>query len=372
MQFVNDTSTIGYPSVLASTIAGQEPRRITIRNLTVQTINSGQVGLQLDCVKESLFEHVRVIGNWGGIYNAGSIGITLNALSSLVTCKFNQFDDVSVTGFSYGIVSQTDIVNNIFRNGYFTNLRQGFVLGTTSNGSTPGQQSGPTMTYIMNSRFENIKQQAVYVGLGSGNTVENCRLINVGDNGGGNATAQYPQIYFGSTGNAADQNQSDRPADLAVPTSLSAVPYYPEVAGTGTYKSYGIRKISIGQSTPYILAFRLPVNTDALGNPIGAVVYQVDYVYRSTTNYFTKQGKLSISADITDGIVQLTDECTMAGNDPTYSNALALDFRVRFLDATGNTYTGAIGQVPTTIAVNYSNPLSGDSGTFSYSYIATM
>jgi hypothetical protein len=372
MQFINDTSTIGYPSLLASTVAGKEPRRITVRNLTVQTINSGQAGLQLDCVKESLFEHVRVIGNWGGIYNAGSIGITLNALSSLVTCKFNQFEDVAVSGFSYGIVSQTDVVNNIFRNGYFTNLRQGFVLGTTSNGSTPGQQYGPTMTYVINSRFENIKQQAFYVGLGSGNTIENCRLVNVGDNGGGNATAQYPQIYFGSTGNAANQNQSDRSNDLAVPTSLSAVPYYPEVAGTGIYRSYGIRKITIGQTTPYILAFRLPVNTDALGNPNGAVVYQVDYIYRSTTNYFTKQGKLSISADITDSIVQLSDEFTMAGNDPTYSNALSLDFRARFLDATGNTYTGAAGQVPTIIAVNYANPLSGDSGTLSYSYIATM
>ena len=372
MQFVNDTSTIGYPSLLASTVAGKEPRRITVRNLTLQTVNSGQVGLQLDCVKESLFEHIRVVGNWGGVYNSGSIGITLNALSSLVTCSFNQFDDVAVTGFSLGVVSQTDINNNIFRNGYFTNLRQGFVLGTTSNGSTPGQQSGPTMTYIMNTRFENIKRQAVYVGLGSGNTVENCRLINVGDEGGGNATAQYPQLYFGSTGNAANQNQSDRPNDLAVPTSLSAVPYYPVVAGTGTYKSYGLQKITIGQSTPYILAFRLPVNTDALGNPNGAVVYQIDYIYRSATNYFTKQGKLSISADITDGIVQLSDEFTMAGNDPTYSNALALDFQVRFQDATGNVYTGAAGQVPTTIAVNYANPLSGDSGTLSYSYIATM
>jgi len=372
VQFVNDTSKIGYPSVLSSTVAGQEPRKITVRNLTIQTINSGQVGLQLDCVKESLFEHVKVVGNWGGVYNAGSIGITLNALSSLVTCKSNQFDDVSVTGFSYGVVSQTDIVNNIFRNSYFTNLRQGFVLGTTSNGSTPGQQYGPTMTYVMNARFENIKQQAVLTGLGSGNTVENCRLVNVGDNGGGNATAQYPQIYFGNTGNAANQNQSDRPNDLAVPTSLSAVPYYPEVAGTGFYRSYGIRKISIGQSTPYILAFRLPVNTDALGDPTGAVVYQIDYIYRSTTNYFTKQGKLLISADVTDGIAQLSDESTIAGTDPTYTNALALDFQVRFLDATGNVYTGALGQVPTTIAVNYANPLSGDSGTMSYSYTATF
>jgi hypothetical protein len=372
IRFVNDSSTPGFPAILATTNSTNQPRRIKLRDFTVQTVNGNQIGLQLDAVKESIFNSIRLKGSWGGVYNVGSTAMIFNGNSTLVTCQWNQFEDFTISGFSFAVQSQNDITANSFRNASIYDCRQGFVLGTTSNGSTPGQQVGPTQTYILNCRFENIKQQAVVVGLGSGNSVEGCRLVNVGDLGGGNATAQYPQIYFANTGNSATNNQSDRPNDLAVPTSLAAVPYYPEVAGTAFYRSYGVRQLTLAQVSQYQLAFRLPVNTDANGNPNSAVTYKVDYTYRSTTNYFVRHGTLTITADIADASLQLSDDYNFSGTDVAGTIATTLDFKAVYYDASGNLYTGAGGQIPTTIVVQYINTLSGDSGKLSYSFLALM
>jgi len=372
IRFVNDTSTPGFPSILASTTSTNQPKRIKLRDMTVQTVNGNQIGLQFDALKESIFNSVRVKGTWGGVYNVGSTGLQFNAYSSLVTCQWNQFEDMTINGFSVAVQSQNDIIANSFRNASIYDCRQGFVLGTTSNGSSVGQLTGPTQTYILNCRFENVKQHAVIIGLGAGNSVEGARLINVGDLGGGNATAQYPQIYFANTGNSATNNQSDRPVDLAVPTSLSAVPYYPEVAGTAFYRSYGVRQITLSQTSQYQLAFRLPVNTDSNGNPNNAVTYKVDYTYRSVTNYFVRHGTLTISADIADASIQLSDDYNFSGTDVAGTIATTLDFKAVYYDAVGNLYTGAGGQVPTSIVIQYINTLSGDSGKLSYSFLALM
>lgn len=376
MQFVNDTSTPGFPSILSSSTSTNQPRRINIRYLTLQTINANQAGLQLDACKESNFDQCRIVGNWGGVYNINSAGIVLNAFSSLVTCEFNQFDNVTVTGFSAGIYSQNDISGNRFTNSYYYNLRQGFVLGTTSNGATTGQVYGPRTTIIQNCRFNNIKQQAMIVGLGSGNTISNCRLINVGNNGGGNGTAQYPQVYLTNFGNSADNNYSDRPDDLSTPTTFSAIPYYPEVAGIGTYKSYATRQITLGQASSYASAFRLPVNTTSTGSPVNDIAYEVFYIYRSALNY-TRQGVLRITADITNSVIQVSDEYNFAGSDSTpgliaaSTKSSSLDFQAIFLAGDGSVYTSA-PQVASMIQVQYVNPLSGDGGAFTFSYSATF
>ena len=114
IQFINDDSTIGNPSTIGNTLGNTQPRYITIRNISFQTDTSDQIGLQLDAVRNSLFENISVTGNWGEVYDADSKGISLNAVSALVTCTNNIFRNVSVSGFSYGLWANQDILNNTF------------------------------------------------------------------------------------------------------------------------------------------------------------------------------------------------------------------------------------------------------------------
>jgi hypothetical protein len=115
------------------------------------------------------------------------------------------------------------------------------------------------------------------------------------------------------------------------------------------------------------MAFRLPVSTDSEGVPRGSIIYAVDYIYQSRTNGFTRRGVLTISANINQVRVQLSDDYDFAGaSDPSGDTAIALDFSTRFLNSAGVTTTSS----PYSIAVDYVNALGGDTGYLTFTYKA--
>jgi hypothetical protein len=81
----------------------------------------------------------------------------------------------------------------------------------------------------------------------------------------------------------------------------------------------------------------------------------------------------SIAANATKA--QLTDEYNVTGISD--ENALKLDISAVLLNEVGNPL-GGVGDIPTSIAIQYSNTLTtpavsnSDSGVFSYSYIANF
>ena len=280
---------------------------------------------------------------------------------------------------------------------YLTKLRHGFFFGAKLNdslgnvledadGSTPGEQFGPRNTIISNCTFgglglEGIYRHGVYVGIGTGNTVEDSTFVNVGNEAGGNLLAKFPQIYFNQPNNAVENIQSDRSLDLAEPQyalPFFEVPYVPEVSGYGTYKSFGTRRANqtCGQRTDYALddiVFRLPVSTDGTGEPWHSISYTVDYVFRSTSTHYTRRGTMKLAVDIDDGVVQLSDDYEVIGrvSPPMSEDAmLALDFRARLLTKTGTYFTG-VGK-PYSIVIEYKNTLNADTGVFTYSYTSTF
>jgi hypothetical protein len=210
VRFVNDFSTIGNPSTISTSEFNKQPRYIRIQGITFSTTTADQVGLQLDAVRNSTFENIIVRGTWAEVYDADSKGIALNAKSSVVTCENNTFKNITVSGFSYGIWSKQDILNNSFENCYFTDLRQGVYLGESADGTTVGEQYGPRETQFTSCKFVDIKRQGVVVERGLGNTTKDCKFTNVGNNGAGVFFPEYPQIYFGSVGNSTNNDQSDR------------------------------------------------------------------------------------------------------------------------------------------------------------------
>jgi len=371
IQFVNDSSVIGTPSSIGSTRGTTQPRNIVIKDLSIHTPTGKNSCLQLDAVKESLFENLDLQGDWNSNLNALSRGIFMQAVSSIVTCERNIFRNIKFEKFSYGVFAKQDVRYNSFIDCFFTDGYRAVSLGEGANGSSVGQQFGPRETEILNCKFYNIRRQAVYVDLGTANTTRDCKFINVGNNGGGNTAAVYPQVYFNTYGNTSQNDHSDRPNDLSS-TNLT-VQYVPEVTGHGTYYLAGTRNFTINYVTSSAtLAFRLPCSTTPNGIPVGSVTYAISYIYKSSANNFTRRGVITISADIDSKKIQLTDDYDFAGTDPNGTTALILDFQGYFLDNTSAIYTGAGSQSVISIGVFYTNNLNGDTGTMAYSYTANL
>jgi len=453
-QFVNDTSVIGSYSNITSTHGINQPRHITLKGVTILTSTGNQPCLQLDAVKSSVFEELKLTGSWGNSYHATSCGIALNAISNIVTCEENIFKHIVIQKFSYGVCSKQDIVNNVFDFINISNVYKGVSFGEGSNGSSVGQQFGPRDNTISNAYFYNVLQQAIYVERGTGNIVENCKLENVGNNGGGHTFIQYPQIHFGQYGNVCNDIRSDRstvlnnssyyiktvtltlnttitaskgayflqassgaygyltsdvngstsvtlqnisiqgftsgnltidgdstpstantvvnPVHIGTIHTSSYIPYVPEVSGHGVFKTFGLLSNSLGSPALYASAIRLPTSADQYGDPQGSIIYKIHYQYKSLFNSAIRDGVLTVTADVDNAIVKLTDEYNFTGYDPSGTNSIKLDFRARFLDQTGVVYTGQISQIPAAIDVEYVNLLSGDNGSLTYTYTSSF
>ena len=369
IRFINDTSSAGNPSSIGSTLGTNQPRNIYIKGLTIHTPTGQNPCLQLDAVRDSLFENIKLEGDYDvlGTPNILATGIRMNAVSSLVTCENNIFKNVRFSKFYYAVYAKQDILNNTFDKCKLDNVRQGFALGLTADGTTVGQQFGPRETLISNTKFYNVKQQAVFVNRGTSNSVKSCKFYNVGANGSGYTGAIYPEVFFNTRGNSVNDNYSDRSV-LGVGTL--STPYVPELAGRGNYNSFSTRNISIAATVSPTFAFRLPCPTDFGGAATGVISYTINYSYVSSNNSFSRRGTITVSADITHARVQLSDEYDFAGIDSANTISLLLNFKASYLDQVGVAYLGSVGQVPSSIVINYENNLAGDVGTFDYYYTA--
>jgi hypothetical protein len=372
-QFVNDSSTPGNPdpSIASSTT---QPRKIQFEQLSVKTATGLNTLLQLNSVRDSQFKDLYLTGGWTGLINSGSVGINMSAVSSLVTCENNVFNNVRASGFNECAYAQLDILNNIFEDCHFENSLLGISLGI-GGANTSNNPYGPRQTIISHTKFYNIKQEAVYVGTGYGNGTFNCTYINVGNNGSGNALSQFPQVYFASYGNTSKNDQSDRHLQLSNPNpstnaTYSAIPYVPEVAGHGTYEYFGTNNIALSQNSSYAQILKLPLNwlpstTDRTTGPTGQTTFVIDYVYASVSNSYTRQGRMTVTADVGNKQVQLTDDYIFTNeSQPDDSSAMLLDFQAQFVDNTGTvTLTN-----PWSIVISFVNTQSGDAGVFNYTY----
>jgi len=401
IQFVNDSSTVGNPSSIGSTLGTTQPRHIVFSGMTIESTTGIHTCLQLDSVSLSQFSNLLLKGNWGHASDAPSIviakrcrGISFQSNSSIVTCDRNTFKNVSFDGFLYGVYSSTetsagapgvplspssDIRYNSFADCYFYDCYQGVLL---SNNVT-GTEYGARETKFDNCKFNNIKKHAIYLTKGFGNSVSDCKVINVGCDGGTNSSAVCPQIYFAPYNDATGPGVnsimnlfSDRHGDLS--TTNTSVPYYPEVSGRATYTSSGMNNRNISAQSAWAtlsdgFLFRLPVSTSSTGSPGGGIKYSINYVYQSALDTgFTRSGTITISAYINSdkSKIQLSDEYTWGGSDSSNVNAQQLEFSAFFLTQTGTLYTNSGS--PYTILVKYINQLSGDSGNFTYSYTTSV
>jgi hypothetical protein len=188
-------------------------------------------------------------------------GKTYNHMSSL--CKHKKtciVENIIVEP----VVSEPFVLNNEFDKCIIDNARQGFALGFES--ATLTNPNGPRETSITNTKFYNVKQQAVFVNRGFGNAVKGCKFYNVGSDGGGYELVAYPEIFFNVRGNSATENYSTR---SVLGTGTLTTAYVPELAGYGEYRSFSTKYKEITPTVSPEFAFRLPCATGYDGVPSG-------------------------------------------------------------------------------------------------------
>jgi hypothetical protein len=379
--FINDSSVPGTYNTVTNLQYTNQPRYIQLTNITIQSFNATNTSLELDSVRDSIFENIKIVNNSTTltVYSATNIGIKLTALSNVVTCGNNTFRNITIHHTTIAVYSKQDIINNTFDNCYIWDSRQGFSLGVGAlGGNNIGQQYGPRQNTISNSKFYQVRQQAMIVERGEFNSIVNCTMENVGNDGGNNTAPVYPQVFFKALGNNATNIQSDR-SDFLLNPSNTITRYVPEVTGNVVYKSPASSQVQVGQTTVGNLLLRLPTTTDVGGAPVGAISYNIEYVYKDISNTvgtnnntlpFARSGNFYVTADIGRAIIQYADDYTFAGTDLGNTIAQVLTFTASYLDASGAVYTGAPGQVASTIAIFYTNTLANDSGVINYSYTA--
>jgi hypothetical protein len=371
-QFVNDFSSSGDPRPLSETLGVTQPRGIQMSGMGIHTTTDVHTCLQLDAVRDSLFEDLHISGTAVGPYTEGSRGISM-AVNGVVTCENNIFRNIVVNNLNYGVYTRQDIVNNIFEDCYFHDVRQGFALGINSDSVSAGEINGPRQTQIINCKFKDVIAHAVYLRRGNGNLVNNPTLINVGSDGAGNTdpglgVTHYPQIYFGSHGNFANNVTSDRTLDLELDNF--DIVYAPIVSGFSVFNSNTTRTVYLSSNEGDII--RLPLTTNSSGVPAGAMSYMLNYTFTNTLGTpFQRVGQIVISVGIDNPAVQLSDEYNYAGADTlVIQTAIQLDFSAKLLDQLGVPYVDA-PQTPYSLLLSYFNNGGSDvNGYFTYSFTA--
>ena len=390
-----------------------QPRNIRLSDMTLFSNTNQFPGMKMYAVRDSGFENLIIKGAWAQDFYETSRGIELDCFSRLVSTQRNLFSNVEITGFSYGILSDKDVQYNLFSNSYLYDVQTGVQFGKDSNLSDVGQEYGPSYNQFADCRFADIKAHAVYIYNGSGNTTNNSRLTNVGNDGGSNiTTALYPQIYFAVAGNASVNDQSDRAVDLSTAIPSVTATYNPlgssgttlkvsdttgiksgmVISGTGWTSAQKVITVVNGttltmsagpNSTPSgQLIFSIPYYPEVSGRasyqsfgvqsvpisnisssafafrlpiPTDFVGFVVSYVYKGSTK--SRRGQLTIMVDVTAngglGAVQVSDEYD-------YTGAAGQDDLLQF----------SASIINRSLNVTYTN--TGESGTMVYSYSAIL
>jgi hypothetical protein len=374
-------------------------KNIQMKGLTIESVNGNNTCLELNSVIESEFEDLVLKGNsditpsYPTAFNVSNSGIILKSSSVMYPCKHNVFFNIKFKSVSFAVYGPRYVMDNTFKDLEVNHSYHGVVLGynytSQYDATTYSEGASASNNLILSSKFSNIWYYAASIGVGTGNTIDECSLIGVGNSGTpgiytGNRL--YPQIYINKFGNKVSNIFSDRTnllANLYVPPGGGAgvltVPYVPEVSGQITYSSYSALQVTgltyqtgvalIG--SPFV--FRLPVSTDITGAPMGMASYVINYTYVSSSYSFVRRGTLTISSSIVDNgsyiaNIQTSDEYEFAGPDD--SHQLKLEFTAVYLNDANSFYTGT--GIPSGIAILYSNSLADDLGTLEYDYTVSF
>lgn len=323
--FVDDTSTVTNKVLSSTSNSGStteyniQPKFCVLKGFTVNTNEPDVQAMQLDCVRDSVFEDIELTGSYGDSAGDSTLpgagyGIGMYALSSIVTCQRNKFIRVTCDGFKDAVFAKEDIFNNTWTDCEFLNSRFGFEFGVGADTVSTGEVYGPRKNIIENCYFYNIDRYGIVIDNGYGNKSRGNTFVNVGNEGGGNTNNVYSQIKFTAKGNTSLQDNFDRQLDLSVDDLVND--YLNEVEGKAFFINSEVNTVSLVSPATYeITAFRIPFSGDT--------GFKINYTLKSSAYSQMRQGTMNIAVDGTNLTLQFVD-------DYEYTGTAGQDTRVEF------------------------------------------
>jgi hypothetical protein len=287
-------------------------KNVTLSGFTLEVEDSNTTAFDMFCVRNSEFKNLDVKSTWtrdfGGTVRENSVGLLLGSKSEQITCKDNQFVNISIDAFRLGISARGDIINNVIRDCKFSynEISINFGYYNTDPALVPpvGERYGPRNNVISTCVFRDVQKHAIKVWQGYGNVSSKNACILVGNNFGGNIEAAFGQIEFDQPNNLSVDDHSDRPKDLGKLGSdaLIIVPYIGEFTGYGLYNNNFTTTLSMSYSPNSQELFRFPVarsSTPSVGPE--SMNIEIEYLYRSLANDIAyrrlRKGKLTLLVD---------------------------------------------------------------------------
>ena len=326
---VNGNSSIGSYSSGATTTVLNQTQKIKIEGITLST-GAVDTAILLESCKDSIFKNLDIIGNFenGDIVDSAeniAIEMTIGGTSGEAVSDNNIFENVTISDFSYGVVSEYDISGNTWSGCKFRHLGHGVRFGENTNLGVSGQFVGPSDNNIINCVFDDIEQHGISIKNGQNNLSSNNRYISVGNDGGAdNTNPRYSIIRFDTVGNESVNDYFSRTSAQSYDQTAFGLnlPYVPEVEGNAIVSSSFTNNISLSESSfDPVLIYRLPAD--------GIKAFDIDYLYVSNVKDATRQGKIEVIANPVTNKIQLVDDTTYTGNATWLES---LEFSVQFSD----------------------------------------
>jgi len=332
---VNGDSTVGSPANDAGTTTLTQAQRIRLEGMTLETTVPNKA-LVLNNCKDSVFKDIKFSGPWtsSDSVTETDVAIEMNSLNGTVETKNNVFENCTVNGFSYAVISDWDIHNNIWSNCNFYDLAYGIGFGTQllslDSAVNSGKETGPYNNRWFNCKFNNINKNAVWVKYGKGNASENNSYIMVGTEGAAEQDATDAVIKYQTPGNTSKGDYFSRTAVLSyTPGYWSDKAYVPEIEGS-VVAEFGelhvLNNIVNGSSQKY---FRLPGEAD-----IASQLFEIEYLLTSRSYSAVRNGIATLTVNGIDKTVTISDLYDYVGAT-SYETAIA--FSALIQDADGDT-----------------------------------
>jgi hypothetical protein len=248
----------------------------------------------------SLGKGISIRGTGGGI---GSGDSNLCENIAIENCRFDSL--------LIGVEGTGSIVRTVIGNSVFNNLNQGVKMHTVS--TLPGPSNG----YLRDNRFQNIVNEAIFIGTSSERTnfvSENNLFVQVGNGTGLDDTvtsAFSPVLRFYSSGNKSFNDYFQRQA-VANSTTTSASFYYnPLLSGEGVIlDSTGFKKILPAGTTTEVVKLYL--------NGVDQKI-DLDYKMYTGTGDYLRTGQLLVNIAGSDDYGNISDYYNYNYNDSTWS-----------------------------------------------------
>jgi len=314
--------TVNGEGIAAQTTSINQATNIRLSGMTLQS-NTTHPGLKLASCKRSSFTDIHVKGTWtqsgvGSAIVATQVGILLQATSTPVTSQDNNFDQVSVTGFSYAVLSDHDVQHNVFENSVFEGCGYGVVFGLNTVLGQVAQATGPINNTISGSKFIDINRNGFWIKEGKGNISKNNNFSKVGNDAGLETAPVSSVIKFDKPSNVSHHDFFARTSQL-IRSFVGNVPYVAEIEGEFAGEFAFTTNFTIGQLNAYSNFIKLPADSSK--------TFQVDYQYKATVDTGMRKGTLTILIDKTNNTSHISDSYDHQG-----TNADLLTFKAQLTD----------------------------------------